>query len=68
MHFLVTSASGANGNGYSAILSFGPQGEFPTYYGMRALQRIFSKKCPRGDLNPGRGGTSPNRGSITTPS
>ena len=27
MHFLVTSASGANGNGYGAILSFGPQGE-----------------------------------------
>ena len=28
MHFLVTSASGANGNGYGAILSFGPEGEF----------------------------------------
>ena len=25
-----------------------------------------SKKCPRGDLNPARGGTSPNGGSITT--
>ena len=24
--------------------------------------------CPRGDLNPGSGGTSPNRGSITSPS
>ena len=23
--------------------------------------------CPRGDLNPARGGTSPNGGSITTP-
>jgi DNA-binding beta-propeller fold protein YncE len=28
MHILVTSASGANGNGYGAILSFGPGGEF----------------------------------------
>ena len=28
MHILVTSASGANGNGYGAILGFGPDGEF----------------------------------------
>ena len=28
MRILVTSASGANGNGYGAILSFGPGGEF----------------------------------------
>jgi DNA-binding beta-propeller fold protein YncE len=28
MRFLVTSASGANGNGYGAVLSFGPGGEF----------------------------------------
>jgi DNA-binding beta-propeller fold protein YncE len=28
MHILVTSASGANGNGYGAILGFGPAGEF----------------------------------------
>jgi DNA-binding beta-propeller fold protein YncE len=28
MHILVTSASGANGNGYGAILGFGPEGEF----------------------------------------
>jgi DNA-binding beta-propeller fold protein YncE len=28
MRILVTSASGANGNGYGAILSFGPDGEF----------------------------------------
>jgi DNA-binding beta-propeller fold protein YncE len=28
MRFLVTSASGANGNGYGALLSFGPDGEF----------------------------------------
>jgi DNA-binding beta-propeller fold protein YncE len=27
MRFLVTSASGANGNGYGALLSFGPEGE-----------------------------------------
>jgi hypothetical protein len=30
-------------------------------------REYISKKCPRGDLNPHRGGTSPNRGSITTP-
>jgi DNA-binding beta-propeller fold protein YncE len=28
MHILVTSASGANGNGYGAILGFGAEGEF----------------------------------------
>ncbi|HXC83358.1 MAG TPA: hypothetical protein VNV62_16050 [Trebonia sp.] len=28
MHILVTSASGANGDGYGAILRFGPEGEF----------------------------------------
>jgi DNA-binding beta-propeller fold protein YncE len=28
MHILVTSASGANGNGYGAILGFGPDGDF----------------------------------------
>jgi hypothetical protein len=28
MDILVTSASGANGNGYGAILRFGPEGEF----------------------------------------
>jgi DNA-binding beta-propeller fold protein YncE len=28
MRILVTSASGANGNGYGALLSFGPEGEF----------------------------------------
>jgi DNA-binding beta-propeller fold protein YncE len=28
MHILVTSAGGANGNGYSAILRFGSEGEF----------------------------------------
>jgi hypothetical protein len=28
MRILVTSASGANGNGYGAILSFGPDAEF----------------------------------------
>jgi hypothetical protein len=28
MRILVTSASGANGNGYGALLGFGPQGEF----------------------------------------
>ena len=28
MRILVTSASGANGNGYGAILAFGPEGEF----------------------------------------
>ena len=28
MHILVTSASGANGNGYGAILVFGPEGEY----------------------------------------
>jgi DNA-binding beta-propeller fold protein YncE len=28
MRFLVTSASGANGDGYGAVLSFGPDGEF----------------------------------------
>src|SRR5271154_2762817 len=28
MHILVTSASGANGTGYGAILGFGPEGEF----------------------------------------
>ena len=28
MHILVTSASGANGNGYNAILGFGPDGSF----------------------------------------
>ena len=28
MRFLVTSASGANGSGYGAILAFGPKGEF----------------------------------------
>lgn len=28
MHILVTSARGANGNGYGAILGFGPEGEF----------------------------------------
>ena len=28
MRILVTSASGANGNGYGAILGFGPEGEF----------------------------------------
>jgi len=27
MHILVTSAGGANGNGYGAILAFGPEGE-----------------------------------------
>jgi len=28
MHILVTSATGANGNGYGAVLSFGPDGQF----------------------------------------
>jgi hypothetical protein len=28
MRILVTSADGANGNGYGAILGFGPEGEF----------------------------------------
>jgi DNA-binding beta-propeller fold protein YncE len=28
MRILVTSASGANGNGYGAVLGFGPEGEF----------------------------------------
>jgi DNA-binding beta-propeller fold protein YncE len=28
MRILVTSASGANGNGYGALLSFGPEGEY----------------------------------------
>jgi DNA-binding beta-propeller fold protein YncE len=28
MRILVTSASGASGNGYGAILGFGPEGEF----------------------------------------
>src|SRR6202451_4614490 len=28
MRLLVTSASGANGNGYGAILGFGPEGDF----------------------------------------
>jgi hypothetical protein len=28
MHILVTSGSGANGNGYGAILGFGPEGDF----------------------------------------
>jgi DNA-binding beta-propeller fold protein YncE len=28
MRILVTSASGANGNGYGAVLGFGPQGDF----------------------------------------
>ena len=28
MHILVTSADGANGHGYGAILGFGPEGEF----------------------------------------
>ena len=28
---------------------------------------MYVSKCPRGDLNPHRGGTSPNRGSITSP-
>jgi hypothetical protein len=28
MRILVTSAGGANGNGYGAILGFGPEGEF----------------------------------------
>jgi DNA-binding beta-propeller fold protein YncE len=28
MRILVTSASGANGNGYGAVLSFGPEGDF----------------------------------------
>jgi hypothetical protein len=28
MRILVTSASGANGNGYGAILGFGPEAEF----------------------------------------
>jgi hypothetical protein len=29
MRILVTSASGANGNGYGAVLGFGPEGDFP---------------------------------------
>jgi DNA-binding beta-propeller fold protein YncE len=33
MSILVTSASGANGNGYGAILSFGPEGEFAGPFG-----------------------------------
>ena len=28
MRILVTSANGANGNGYGAILGFGPEGKF----------------------------------------
>src|ERR1700722_7338123 len=28
VRILVTSASGANGNGYGAVLGFGPEGEF----------------------------------------
>ena len=28
MRILVTSASGANGNGYGAVLGFGPEGDF----------------------------------------
>jgi hypothetical protein len=28
MRILITSASRANGNGYGAILGFGPEGEF----------------------------------------
>jgi len=31
-------------------------------------QTCTKGSCPRGDLNPHRGGTSPNRGSITSPS
>ncbi len=33
MHILVTSADGANGNGYGAILGFGPEGEFTGPFG-----------------------------------
>jgi hypothetical protein len=33
MHILVTSAGGANGNGYGAILGFGPEGEFTGPFG-----------------------------------
>jgi hypothetical protein len=33
MRILVTSAGGANGNGYGAILGFGPEGEFTRPFG-----------------------------------
>ena len=33
MHILVTSADGADGNGYGAILGFGPEGEFTGPFG-----------------------------------
>jgi hypothetical protein len=32
MHMIVTSASGASGNGYGAILGFGPEGEFTGWF------------------------------------
>jgi len=34
----------------------------------RGSPALANGECPRGDLNPARGGTSPNGGSITTPS
>ena len=33
MRILVTSAGGASGNGYGAILGFGPEGEFTGPFG-----------------------------------
>jgi hypothetical protein len=33
MRILVTSAGGADGNGYGAILGFGPEGEFTGPFG-----------------------------------
>ena len=48
MRILVTSASGANGNGYGAILGFGPEGEFTGPFS--SDQRIID---PRGlSLDP----------------
>ena len=47
-----------------------PEGEItrPRVQAVVEPGKIRGNSCPRGDSVPARGGTSPNRGSITIPS
>jgi hypothetical protein len=50
MQILVTSASGANGNGYGAILGFGPEDEYDPVTGQ--LVRVFAPERSVGFRRP----------------
>lgn len=52
--------------GLCLTLRYQPEGRTVTVEA-RPMSGMYVKMCPRGDLNSRRGGTSPNRGSITSP-